>query len=85
MENRVAVVGIIVESPAAVEPLNRLLHDYSGAIIGRMGIPHRARGLNIISVVMDAPQREISALSGKLGQIPGLSVKVVYSKAEVSG
>ena len=84
MENRVALVGIIVESPAAVEPLNRLLHDYSGAI-GRMGIPHRARGLNIISVVMDAPQREISALSGKLGQIPGLSVKVVYSKAEVSG
>lgn len=85
MESRVALVGIIVEDVCAVEPLNRLLHDYSAHIIGRMGIPHRARGLNIISVAMDAPQQVISALSGKLGQIPGLSVKVIYSKAEVSG
>ena len=85
MVRRVAVMGVIVEKEDSVERLNALLHDFREYIIGRMGIPHRARGLNIISVVMDAPQREISALSGKLGQIPGLSVKVVYSKAEVSG
>lgn len=72
-------MAIIVENDAAAEPLNALLHDYSGRIIGRMGIPYRERGVNIISVALDAPQDEISALSGKLGAIKGLSVKTAYS------
>ena len=80
METRIAVIGIIVENPEAVERLNAVLHEYASSILGRMGIPYPKRNLSIISVVIDAPQNEISALSGKLGMIPDVSTKTVYSK-----
>ena len=80
METRVAVISIIIENPESVPSLNELLHQYSPYIIGRMGIPYRARGINIISVAMDAPQDQISALSGKIGRLSGVSAKAAYSK-----
>jgi putative iron-only hydrogenase system regulator len=80
METRIAVVGIIVENPESVEKLNGILHDYSTYIIGRMGIPYPKRNISIISVVMDAPNDVISALSGKLGMLPNVTTKTVYSK-----
>lgn len=80
METRVALIGIIVENPDAVERLNQLLHENSRYIIGRMGIPYRERQVSIISVVVDAPSDVISALSGRLGMLPGVSTKTVYSK-----
>jgi len=79
METRVAVVSIIVENPDAVEKLNALLHEYGEHIIGRMGIPYRKRGISIISVALDAPQNTIAALAGKVGALPGVSVKTAYS------
>lgn len=83
METRVAIIGIIVENGESVEKLNGILHDYSDYIIGRMGLPYREKGINIISIAVDAPQDIISALSGKLGRLPGISTKALYSK--VSG
>ncbi|WP_295281030.1 TM1266 family iron-only hydrogenase system putative regulator [Blautia sp.] len=80
METRVAVVSIIVEDTDAVEPLNELLHSYRKYIIGRLGIPHREKGINIICVVLDAPMNQINALSGALGRLDGISTKVAYSK-----
>ena len=79
MENRIAVMGIIVEDVDSVEALNSVLHDYGAYIIGRMGIPYRDRGLNIVSIAIDAPQDVIAALSGKIGNIGGVSVKTAYS------
>ena len=79
-EYRVATLGIIVEEPASVEALNAILHDYSGYIVGRMGIPYRQRGISVICIVVDAPQEEISALSGRVGRLPGVSAKTAYSK-----
>ena len=79
METRIAVMGIIVENTDSVEALNSLLHEYGGYIIGRMGIPYRARGLSIVSVAIDAPQDVISALAGKVGKLEGISVKTAYS------
>ena len=79
METRVAVISIIVENPAMVEKLNGLLHEYGEYVIGRMGIPYRKRGVSIISVAMDAPQATIAALSGKIGALPGITVKTAYS------
>ena len=80
METRIAVIGIIIVNPEAVERLNAILHEYSSYILGRMGIPHQKRNLSIISIVIDAPQNVISALSGKLGMIPNVRTKTVYSK-----
>ena len=79
METRVAVISIIVESPESVERLNSLLHEYGEFIIGRMGIPYRKRGINIISIALDAPQNTISALSGKIGNLKGIRAKTAYS------
>ena len=79
MQNRVAVIAIVVEQDAATDQLNRLLSQAAPYIIGRMGIPYRQRGINLISVAIDAPQEEINALSGKLGRLEGISTKTVYS------
>ena len=82
MQTRVAVMGIIVENTDSVEQLNHLLHEYGHYIIGRMGIPYRARSINIVSIAIDAPQDVISALAGKIGRLPGVTAKAVYSKVE---
>ena len=79
MQTRGAVMAIIVEKGGAVEQLNAVLHEYGEHIIGRMGIPYRKKGINIVSIALDAPQDTISALAGKLGNIEGLSVKTAYS------
>lgn len=78
--NRVALMGIIVEDTEAAGRINGLLHEYGGYIVGRMGLPYRERNMNIISIVLDAPQSVVSALSGKLGMIPGVSSKCLYGK-----
>jgi putative iron-only hydrogenase system regulator len=79
MDSRVAVISIIVASDDAVEKLNNILHTYGQYIIGRMGLPYRAKGVNIICVAVDAPQNIISALSGKLGRLQGVTAKTAYS------
>ena len=79
METRIAVLGIIVENPDATDQLNRILHDYSAYIVGRLGIPYRKRGLSVISIIIDAPADAISALTGKLGMLEGVSAKALYS------
>ncbi len=78
-ETRIAVIGIVVENPDSVEALNDILHEYRTFIIGRMGIPYRQKQLSIISIAIDAPQPVISALSGKIGKLPGVSSKTAYS------
>ena len=80
MEERIALIGIVVEDPDAVEKLNAILHQYSAHIIGRMGLPYRDRGLSLISVAVDAPQDVISALSGKIGRLSGVRCKTLYSQ-----
>ncbi len=79
-EKRIAVIGIVVEDVQQAGQVNGLLHQYGSYIIGRMGIPYKEKQLNIISIVVDAPMDIISALSGKLGRLPGVSTKALYSK-----
>ena len=83
METRVAVVAIIVREGASVAQLNELLHQYGAYIIGRMGVPYHRRGINVISVAMDAPGDVISALSGKIGRLEDITTKTVYAPEDV--
>ncbi len=80
MDNRIALLGIIIEQPDSVEPLNAILHEYNEYVVGRMGLPYRQRGVSIISIVLDAPTDVVSALSGKVGMLSGVTAKAVYSK-----
>lgn len=79
METRLAVISIIIENSDSAEKLNEILHEYSQYIVGRMGIPYRERNVSVISIVVDAPQSTISAISGKIGKLDGVSVKTAYS------
>ena len=85
METRVAVMSIIVEKSDTVEELNSLLHEYGEYIIGRMGIPYREKNINIVSIALDAPQDTISAMSGRIGKLSGISVKTAYSNVKGNG
>ena len=79
MEKRVAVIGIVVEKEESAEIVNAILHEYRDVIVGRMGIPYRERGLSVISVIVDAPNATISAISGKLGMTDGETSKAIYA------
>ena len=80
-ESRVAVLTVLIEDLEAAERVNALLHEFGKHIIGRMGIPYRDRGVSVICVVLDAPQPVVSALSGRIGRLPGVSAKTVYTRA----
>ena len=79
MDNRVALMAIIVEDRDSVKELNDLLHEYGDYVIGRMGIPYHKRSISILSVALDAPNNVISSLSGKIGKLSGVSIKTAYS------
>jgi len=82
MDNRIALIGIIVESDGndSIDQLNDILHVYGKVIIGRMGIPYREKGVNIISIVVDAPNDVVSSLAGKIGALKNVSVKTMVAK-----
>ncbi len=79
-DKRIAVAAIVIDENSAASEVNRVLHEYSDIIIGRMGIPYRDRGISLISVALDAEPDVISSLTGRLGRISGVSVKAVISK-----
>ena len=82
METRVAIISVIVEDMNSTEELNSIIHEYSQYVVGRMGLPYRARGINIISLVVDAPQNEISTLSGRIGRLHGVTSRTAYAKVK---
>ena len=79
MESRVALIAVMVEKKDNVGKLNEILHEYGEYIIGRMGLPYPKRGVQIISVAVDAPVNVINTLSGKIGRLEGITSKTVYS------
>lgn len=84
MENRIAIIGIFVENNEVAGEINNILHEYHPYIIGRMGLPYKQRNIGVISIIVDAPNRIISALSGKIGMLEGVYCKALYSKEQVS-
>ena len=80
MSDQVALIGIIVSDRDSAEALNAVLHEYASCILGRMGIPYREKSVNIICVAVDAPTDVINAMTGKIGRLPGVSAKAIYSR-----
>ena len=81
LETRLSVISILVSDRSSAARVNDLLHEFGGYIVGRMGLPYRERGVSVICVVIDAPGAVTSALSGKLGMLPGVTAKTMTSKA----
>lgn len=85
MDNRIGVIGIVIEDLSEINKVNDILHQYGNIIIGRMGVPYREKGVNVISLIVNGTTDEIGALSGKLGKIQGLNVKSALSKKVING
>ncbi|MBQ9536917.1 MAG: iron-only hydrogenase system regulator [Desulfovibrionaceae bacterium] len=80
MEDRVAIIAILVSQKESVSTINEILHEYSEYIIGRLGLPYKQKNINIISIVLDAPQDKVSALAGKIGKLQGVTTQTLFSK-----
>ena len=80
MEKRLGVAAIVLEDNSYAEDVNEILHEYRELIVGRMGIPYKQRGVAVISLIVDASADEVSAMTGKLGRISGVTVKSVLAK-----
>ncbi|NLO38597.1 MAG: CopG family transcriptional regulator [Ruminiclostridium sp.] len=83
MEKRIGVVGIVVEDMTVVARINSILHEYAGLILGRMGVPYRERNISVISLIVEGTTDQIGAMTGRLGNLPGVNVKSALSKAGV--
>lgn len=82
MPSRIAIIGIVVEEIHSIDKINNILSSCRESIIGRLGIPYEKRGINVISIVVDAPTDMINSLTGKLASLPGVSAKAVFSRTE---
>ncbi|AHM55727.1 hypothetical protein EAL2_c04250 [Peptoclostridium acidaminophilum DSM 3953] len=80
MDNRIGVIAIIIEDKESVQKANAVMSEYSDMIVGRMGIPYKEKNVSVISIIVDGNTDEIGALSGKLGNIPGVMVKSALTK-----
>lgn len=80
MDKRIGIIGIIIENSESIELVNAVLHEYANLFVGRMGIPYKERDIAVITLIADGTNDEISAMTGKLGQIPGVSVKSMITK-----
>ena len=79
MDTKVAIISIVVENNAVICDIQNLLSEYGDYIIGRMGIPHKAKNIRLISVAIDAPIDTINTLTGKIGKLENVSAKTLIS------
>lgn len=74
-EVRLGFVGIVVEDRLRAEDVNRILSRFGGLVRGRMGIPDPGTGLAVISLIVEGTNDQIGALTGRLGNLSGVTVK----------
>ncbi len=83
---RLGVIAVFVENRLEAAPqVNTVLSDHAAIVVGRMGIPYREKRLSVVAVIVDGTNDEIGALTGKLGAIPGVSVKTALRKQANTG
>ncbi len=80
MDNRIGVVAIIVENGDNVQKVNSILSSYAELIVGRMGVPYKAKNVKVISIIVDGTTDTIGAMTGKLGRLEGVTVKSALTK-----
>lgn len=79
-EKRLGIVGIVIEDLTQANKVNDIIHDFSGLVVARMGIPYKERNVSVISLLVDGENENISALTGKLGALPKVTAKSMLHK-----
>lgn len=79
-ETRIAIIAIVIEDKSKSNIVNSILHDYSDLFVGRMGIPFKEKKISVITLIAQGTNNTISALTGKLGQVEGITVNSMLTK-----
>ncbi|MFP4473469.1 MAG: TM1266 family iron-only hydrogenase system putative regulator [Candidatus Omnitrophota bacterium] len=83
MNKRLGFVGIIIEDRESVaDQVNHILTEYGGVIAARVGLPYKERQCSVITLIVDTTTDELGTLTGKLGNLPGVSVKSALAKTQ---
>lgn len=81
--NKIAVISAILENPKACQlQFNEVVANFRGNTKGRMGIPLDEE-ISVVSIVVTGSLDEINSLTGKLGNIKGVTVKTAIAKKEI--
>lgn len=80
MEKRIGVVAILVKNKSFIPKLNSILSEYSDIIRGRMGLPLKEKSIQVISLIVEGSTDSLGALTGKIGKLPGITVKSTLTK-----
>lgn len=80
---KLAIVGVIITNRAIVPEVQSVLSDFGDIIIGRMGVPDRANGINAIALIVEGDNEQLSALTGKLGRLDSVAVKSAITSVEI--
>ena len=84
-EKRLGFVGIVVESREETPRVNRVLSEYGHLIKGRIGIPNPEDGTAVIGLIVEGTNEEVGALTGRLGNIPGMTVRSALTGKKKTG
>ncbi len=75
METRLGFIGIVIQQMESAESINRILSAFGAIIRGRIGIPDPQKGSAVIGLIVEGTNDQVGALTGKLGNLPGVTVK----------
>lgn len=82
---KIAVIGTVLDHPAESQTrFNEVLSHYKHIIKGRMGLPFEEHDISVIAITVMGSMDDINSLTGKLGNIPGVTVKTSISKKELT-
>lgn len=86
MSKRLGVVGIVIDEPKRfADKVNAIISDYGHMIIGRMGIPRPDEHAGVIALIIEGTTDDVGALTGKLGRLPGVTVKSALTARIIKG
>ena len=80
---KIAIVGVIITNRTIVPEVQSVLSDFGDIIIGRMGVPDKANGINAIALIVEGENEQLSAMTGKLGRLDSVSVKSAVTSVEI--
>lgn len=80
---KLAIVGVIITNRTIVPEVQSVLSDFGDIIIGRMGVPDKANGINAIALIVEGDNEQLSAMTGKLGRLDSVSVKSAVTAVEI--
>lgn len=79
-ERVIAAVTVMLEGNENASGMNEILHEFGDCLMGRMGIPYKRAGINIVTIMADAARTRVCELNDRISRLPGAHVKMSFLK-----